>query len=358
MLRSMYSGISGLKAQQTRLDIVGNNIANANTTAFKSQSIRFQDMLSQNMSSATGPSANLGGTNPRQVGLGVQVAGIYTRFTTGNMQTTGRNLDMAIDGPGFFIVGKGSLPTSANGGIPTGGQVLGSSDMNVSFTRDGSFILDKEGNLLTSDGLRIMGYSMSGTNKKTSEEGTGGQAGEKATSIVYGEGGKATINFVDVDDLGAASGNLVPLKIPDEIMTKGKDEQGQPVDIAVRVQSFSIDKDGVIVASLADGTSAALGQIAMASFKNEGGLEKAGKNLYTSSANSGDAVIRTPRGTDKDKQNDKGYGDMLNGMIEMSNVDLAEEFTEMIVANRAFQACGKMITTGDEILQELVNLKR
>lgn len=102
MLRSMYSGISGLKAQQTKLDIVGNNIANANTTAFKSQSIRFQDMLSQNMSSATGPSANLGGTNPRQVGLGVQVAGIFTKFTTGNMQTTGRNLDMAVDGPGFL----------------------------------------------------------------------------------------------------------------------------------------------------------------------------------------------------------------------------------------------------------------
>ncbi len=110
---------------------------------------------------------------------------------------------------------------------------------------------------------------------------------------------------------------------------------------------------------MADGTTAALGQIAMASFKNEGGLEKQGKNLYKNSANSGEAVIRTPRGTDEKDQNDKGgYGAMRNGMIEMSNVDLAEEFTEMIVANRAFQACGKMITTGDEILQELVNLKR
>ncbi len=96
----------------------------------------------------------------------------------------------------------------------------------------------------------------------------------------------------------------------------------------------------------------------MASFKNEGGLEKMGKNLYKNSANSGEAIIRTPRGTAEENRNDKGYGDMLNGMIEMSNVDLAEEFTEMIVANRAFQACGKMITTGDEILQELVNLKR
>ncbi|MFV3011463.1 flagellar hook-basal body complex protein [Clostridium botulinum] len=344
MLRSMYSGISGLKAQQTKLDIVGNNIANANTTAFKSQSIRFQDMLSQNMSSATGPSANLGGTNPRQVGLGVQVAGIFTKFTTGNMQTTGRNLDMAVDGPGFFIVGKGDI-TSQTGIITetTDDKVAGSIDgdtstMDVSFTRDGSFTLDEEGNLLTSDGLRIMGYAMNdGTN----------------TSLVY-ENGKVTMKFVDADSKGLKAADdgkkLIPLRIPDEIEI----EDGKKV----RVQSFSIDKDGLLVASLVNGKSAALGQVAMASFKNEGGLEKMGKNLYKNSANSGEAIIRTPRGTAEDKQNDKGYGDMLNGMIEMSNVDLAEEFTEMIVANRAFQACGKMITTGDEILQELVNLKR
>ena len=161
MLRSMYSGISGLKAQQTRLDIVGNNIANANTTAFKSQSIRFQDMLSQNMSSATGPSANLGGTNPRQVGLGVQVAGIFTKFTTGNMQTTGRNLDMAIDGPGFFIVGKGKFSDTTT--ISTSGDdegAINGGTMEVSFTKDGSFNLDEDGSLITSDGLRIMGYAI------------------------------------------------------------------------------------------------------------------------------------------------------------------------------------------------------
>ncbi|EJO5346019.1 flagellar hook-basal body complex protein [Clostridium botulinum] len=348
MLRSMYSGISGLKAQQTRLDIVGNNIANANTTSFKSQSIRFQDMLSQNMSSATGPSANVGGTNPRQVGLGVQVAGVYTKFTTGNMQTTGRNLDAAIDGPGFFIVGKGAITgktnivTDATGGTGdvTAGSIDGSSTMNVSFTRDGSFNLDKDGNLLTADGLRIMGYAM---------------YDETNTSLSYDEStGKATSKFVDADSKALKAANdgkeLIPLRIPDEVVGEG--------DKKVRVQSFSIDKDGLIVASLVNGKSAALGQIAMASFKNEGGLEKMGKNLYKNSANSGEAIIRTPRGTAEENANDKGYGDMLNGMIEMSNVDLAEEFTEMIVANRAFQACGKMITTGDEILQELVNLKR
>ncbi len=156
MLRSMYSGISGLKVQQTKLDVVGNNIANASTTAFKSQSIRFQDMLSQNISSATGPNANLGGTNPRQVGLGVQVAGIYTKFSTGNMQTTGRNLDAAIDGSGYFIVGKGSVGDTTT---ITGGSIKGGT-MEVSYTRDGSFTLDEDGSLLTSDGLRVMGYAI------------------------------------------------------------------------------------------------------------------------------------------------------------------------------------------------------
>ncbi|MHB9922162.1 flagellar hook-basal body complex protein [Clostridium botulinum] len=332
MLRSMYSGISGLKAQQTKLDVVGNNIANANTTAFKSQSIRFQDMLSQNMSSATGPSANLGGTNPRQIGLGVQVAGMYTKFTTGNMQTTGRNLDSAIDGPGFFVVGKGKISdtttigdTGNNAGAITGGS------MEVSFTRDGSFTLGKDGSLITSDGLRVMGYAIEGAD-------------------ITVDAGKMKVGFKNADeDPKAVTDKLVPLAIPDEI-EKGSEK--------VRVQSFTIDKDGLIVASLVDGTSAALGQIAMASFKNEGGLEKMGKNLYKNSANSGEAIIRSGRGVDAANDNSKGYGDMLNGMIEMSNVDLAEEFTEMIVANRAFQACGKMITTGDEILQELVNLKR
>ena len=334
MLRSMYSGISGLKAQQTRLDIVGNNIANANTTAFKSQSIRFQDMLSQNMSSATGPSANLGGTNPRQVGLGVQVAGIFTKFTTGNMQTTGRNLDMAIDGPGFFIVGKGKFSDTTT--ISTSGDdegAINGGTMEVSFTKDGSFNLDEDGSLITSDGLRIMGYAI-----------------DSAAITKDATTGKIKVGFKNADeDPKADATKLVPLAIPDEI-EKGSEK--------VRVQSFTIDKDGLIVASLVDGTSAALGQIAMASFKNEGGLEKMGKNLYRNSANSGEAIIRSGRGTDADKDNSKGYGDMLNGMIEMSNVDLAEEFTEMIVANRAFPACGKMITTGDEILQELVNLKR
>ncbi len=336
MLRSMYSGISGLKAQQTKLDVIGNNISNANTTAFKSQSIRFKDMLSQNMSEATGPQADIGGTNPRQIGLGVQVGGIFTNTTTGNMQTTGRNLDVAIDGPGYFIVGRGPLTAGAGGGtditVDETQHTMTSNSVETSFTRDGSFILDEQGSLLTADGLRVYGYQNDGA--------TIAYSAPPAQHTVEKPGTTVGSTFT-----GTA---LKPLVIPDQL--------GTDPATAQRVQSFTIEKNGVIKATLADGSNVEIGQIAMASFKNPGGLTKTGKNLYTSSANSGDPLVRSEKGSAND--NSKGYGDALQGKTEMSNVDLAEQFTEMIVANRAFQACGKMITTGDEILQDLVNLKR
>ncbi|MGL5640694.1 MAG: flagellar hook-basal body complex protein, partial [Paraclostridium sp.] len=160
-----------------------------------------------------------------------------------------------------------------------------------------------------------------------------------------------TINFVDATgDLKSYDGELKTLRIPDKVRIPGTDQE-------LRVKTYTIDKSGVINGVLEDGRVAALGQIAMASFKNPEGLSKLGGNLYSSSVNSGGAVIKTGVGTLGD-DNSKGYGDNLQGMLEMSNVDLAEQFTDMIVSSRAFQAAGKMITTGDEILQDIINLKR
>lgn len=160
-----------------------------------------------------------------------------------------------------------------------------------------------------------------------------------------------TINFVDATgDLKSYDGELKTLRIPDKVRIPGTDQE-------LRVKTYTIDKSGVINGVLEDGRVAALGQIAMASFKNPEGLSKLGGNLYSSSVNSGNAIIKTGVGTLGD-DNSKGYGDNLQGMLEMSNVDLAEQFTDMIVSTRAFQAAGKMITTGDEILQDIINLKR
>lgn len=334
MIRAMYSGISGLKANQTKLDVIGNNIANVGTTAFKNQRIRFQDMLSQNVKEATGPGRTIGGTNPSQVGLGVQVAGIDTTMTQGNMQPTGGMLDVAIDGDGFFMVGKGDIEGKIT--IETSDDkymtIKSATDMETMFSRDGSFKLDYNGNLINSDGLRVLGYAFEGYEV---------------------EDGKVKMAYVDAEDKDLKPENedeLVPLAIPDEI--EGEDGEMK------RVKSFSIDKNGLIKAVLSDNTVTAVGQIAMASFKNPEGMTKAGKNIWQNSANSGPAVIRTAVGTAKEDANDEGYGDLAQGMLEMSNVDLAEQFSEMIVASRAFQANGKIITTSDEILQELVNLKR
>ncbi|WP_027633930.1 flagellar hook-basal body complex protein [Clostridium hydrogeniformans] len=324
MLRSMYSGISGMKVNQTKLDVVGNNIANVGTTAFKGQRTRFQDVLSQNAGRAMAPSLNLGGVNPRQVGLGVQLAGIDTLVTQGMMQPTGRNLDLAVDGEGYFMVARGEK--AFGGEITVVNNTIGNSNgRDIMFTRDGSFGTDHEGNLVTADGYRVLGYSVGG-----SIEGNG------------------NLKYVDADSKTLQADNgLKTLKIPEKINDGGKD---------VRIISFSIDKTGLIKGVCEGGKITVLGQVAMSSFRNPAGLEKMGGNLYRNSSNSGEPVVKTGIGATND--NSKGYGDMLQGMLEMSNVDLAEQFTDMIVTTRAFQASGKMISSGDEILQDIINLKR
>ncbi|MGL4874672.1 MAG: flagellar hook-basal body complex protein [Clostridium sp.] len=163
------------------------------------------------------------------------------------------------------------------------------------------------------------------------------------------------LNFVDGGgEIKAYDGELKSLKIPDKVRVPGP-TAGEDIDL--RVKTYSINKNGIITGVLEDGRVAALGQIAMASFKNPEGLTSMGGNLYSGSVNSGDAIIKSGVGT-LGEDNSKGYGDNLQGMLEMSNVDLAEQFTEMIVTTRAFQASGKMITTGDEVLQDIINLKR
>jgi len=343
MLRSLYAGISGMKVNQVKLDVIGNNIANVGTTAFKSSRVRFQDMVSQSVAGALAPGTNQGGVNPKQVGLGVQVAGIDTLVGQGMMQPTSRNLDVAMDGEGYLMLGKGATPTDNASGVTldptTNNKVSDAKGMSLSYTRDGALTLDNGGNLLNSDGLRVLGYAIT-------ETGGGGK-----TSLTYTTG-KPSIAYVNADGVLSTDKELVPLVIPDSIP--------DPSDAtkSLRITTFSIEKDGVIKAVLSDGSVAALGQIAVASFKNPAGLAKAGGNVYTNTSNSGDAVVRTGTGETGATDNSKGYGDMLQGMLEMSNVDLAEQFTDMIVASRAFQAAGKVITTGDEILQDIIGLKR
>lgn len=308
MLKSLYSGVSGMRSQQTKMDVIANNIANVSTTGFKSGRVRFEDMISQINTSAQGASDNRGGVNVQQVGMGVQVSGTDTIMTSGTLQATGRTLDLGIQNGenSFFMVraekGKGT----------------------IQYTRDGGFFRDNDGNLVTATGMRVLGYKPD-------------------------EPLKIPLKVND-KKLGDGQANDSPLVIHEKIVNKAgvpkKDDDGNEISL----QSYSIDDSGLIIGSYSDGNSYQLGRIALTSFNNPDGLEKQGGNLYSWTPNSGDPQIGAP--------GEKGYGMVRSGFLEMSNVDLANEFTDMIVTSRAYQANSRAITTSDEMLQELLNLKR
>lgn len=421
----MQSGITGLHAEQNRLNVIGNNVANSNTTGFKNQSVNFQDNISQAIRSATGASRSVGGTNPQSVGLGTSVASITTDMSQGSMNATNRNLDCCINGDGYFMVAQGSEMFNESDCIkvdPTSHKIVTTpTGTSITYTRDGSFALDNEGNLLTADGHRVLGYSMIGRNLM-SASGATKQFGDvvsisknqgsatindsstpvNAASSVIGEYGSSItildsvskvtgrvadpaapasaviregeVAFVNADalDLRADGNNLHTLKIPDSVKEfYYKPGATSPSVKTTKIKNFSIETNGVIKATLDDGRVAALGQIAMATFTNAGGLDRAGNNYLNTSPNSGDAIveggfavkIKTGDGNGYNASydaidNSKAFGHIQNGYLESSNVDLAKEFTDMIVSSRSYQANSKTITQGDTILQTLVNLIR
>jgi flagellar hook protein FlgE len=286
MLRSLFSAISGLRANQTMLDVTGNNIANANTVGFKASNILFQDTLSQMLTGGSAGSATQGGTNPIQVGLGVQVGAITTSFNQGSAQVTGRATNMMISGDGFFVIKRGN------------------EDL---YTRAGAFNFDNSGNLVSPDGDLVQGYAAD------------------ASGAINTSG---TPTNVSIPEMAGQAASTPPAQV---------------------LQSYSIGSDGVITGVFADGSKRALFQLALGNFSNPEGLEKVGDTAFREASSSGKAQIGTA-GTGR-------LGNLVGGSLEMSNVDLAQEFTNMITAERGFQANSRVITTSDEMLQELVNLK-
>ncbi|WP_411346113.1 flagellar basal body rod protein FlgG [Paenibacillus sp. WLX1005] len=272
MLRSMYSGVSGMKGFQTKLDVIGNNIANVNTTGFKSSRVMFQDILSQTTKGVTAPvEGTSGGVNAQQVGLGSTVSSIDTLHLAGSAQTTNNPTDLRIDGDGFFAV------------------KLSEDQETPYLTRAGDFHVDASRQLVTSDGAFVV------------------------------------------------------------------DSGGAPIQISEDAVSFSIQQNGTLLYTLADGTTEDGPQLGIAKVTNPEGLEKIGGSLYRVTPNAiTDGAIELTTANDAET----GTGAIVAGQLEMSNVDLTGEFTEMITAQRGFQANSRIITTSDEILQEVVNLKR
>ncbi len=455
MMRSLYSGVAGLKTHQTRMDVIGNNIANVNTTAYKSQSMTFSDLMYQTTQAASGanPTTGVGGINARQIGLGAKTSAIKTAITTqGASQTTNDPFDIMITGDSFFIVNNGQ---------------------NNYFTRDGSFYVDGAGNLaMTSTGYNVMGWKVDPNDASAIKQDTVSALRVMTTeNMTYPpEATKSAriSGIIDKNDtnVNATAGKIMNLefydnqgykytaklsvhstktdgqftvKLDDILDSKGKSVLAAPTkaslqqnnadvkdpvlefdlkngsfknvgptggaaggtestltlhfdagtfpsftDITIdfskcsnlnnngsstvspirgdakgngagrkvgEMSGIEIQKDGMIYANYDNGCSRLLGQIAVATFANASGLAKEGDNLYSATQNSGDFD-----GIGTDITTGGGY--MNTGVLEMSNVDLSSEFTEMITTQRGFQANSRIITVSDTLLEELTNLKR
>jgi flagellar hook protein FlgE len=463
MMRSLYAGVSGLQNHQTRMDVIGNNISNVNTTGFKKGRVSFQDMISQTMQGAARPNEDVGGVNPKQVGLGMTVAAIDTVFTQGALQTTGVNTDVALQGNGFFILKDGDKSF---------------------YTRAGSFGLDSNGTLVNpSTGLKVQGWMAQTINGQSIVKAAGdttqlnipigSKDPAKATTNVdfacnldknlavltptssvsdtqkntwpvdksvydtFGNVHRLVVTYqrdpnapdvpnqwlatVKIDPenttfdnkLGVGfgtppAGNTYIVKFGnDGALASVTDSAGQirntgdlsiPLTFTVQgsnagqpgatqtmnlnigkvgayensttqfadkssnksfrqdgygmgyLENFGIDGSGQVTGVYSNGTNRVLGQVALASFTNPGGLEKAGESTYAKTNNSGDANVGAS-GT-------AGKGKFISGALEMANVDLADAFTDMIVTQRGFQANSRTIQTADQMIQELLGLKR
>ncbi len=415
MLRSLFSGVAGLRNHQVKMDVIGNNIANVNTVGYKSSRVTFEENFAQLLQGASRPPGNTnsvgGGTNPVQVGLGMSVGSIDLNFIQGNLEVTGVNTDVALEGDSLFVVSDG--------------------EANY-FTRSGNFQLDAQGHLVAStNGFLVQGrlavdgqltdaitdirlpFGQKAAARATTEavlagnldaEAPIGDLRETTISVNDAMGAREdlTISFtktsattwdysINVDAGAVVSGNTGTLTFDGEgrltapvptapfVYTPasgatdvsvnvdfgapssitGLSQFAAPSSAVLREQDgytmgdlerFSIDNTGTITGAFSNGVTLTLAQLALADFNNPAGLLRIGDNMYTVSANSGAPVLGFA--------GEGSRSTVTSGALEMSNVDLANEFTSMITAQRGFQSNARVITTSDEMLQELVSLKR
>lgn len=444
MMRSMFSGVSGLKVHQTRMDVIGNNIANVNTAGYKSQRVTFSDVFSQTLSSATSANDDTGrgGMNAMQVGLGVNVSSIDMLMTQGAAQRTDNPFDLMINGDGFMVVADST------------GRY---------FTRSGALRLDDLGNLVNPNGMKVQGWlatdngsgeyeinsqevqdinlfdaryksiepKLTDSAKITGNICSTSKQEELSVSVYDSLGNYYTIPLILTPAATPANGGVaawnLSVKPKEGSTTVGvmSDAKGNPLEIDISnfniqldfdkdgklvskksevikmgavtglngssfgskeahadtgiaigdvkvdlsgitqyatkstvegkntngnsagtLSGYAIGKDGIINVNYTNGEQRKIAQVVVANFDNPAGLEKVGDNLYLATTNSGEF---------------DGIGDAGNfstGVLEMSNVDLSAEFTDMIITQRGFQANSRIITVSDEMLQELTNLKR
>ncbi len=414
MIRSMFTAISSLNLHQKYLDVVSNNLANANTTGYKSSRVLFQDQFAQMMTPGSAPSTAQGGTNPTQIGLGVSMGYITPNFTQGTLQSTGRNMDLGVQGDGFFIYGKeanrrysreGSMSLDAEGfmvnaatGARAQGWLVGASGIDsnlpvddIQIATDNTLAKATENVLLggnlsaltATDGTGTATISMGvydslGTLQKGALRFTRtaadplvwdwqiidpvtGNNGTGAGTITFNTDGQTDSTTVGTPvqipgSSGSANGSQIALTIDFSKLTMLSSANSASVTSQDGLTAGTVSDvyisptDGAISLVYSNGLVEQVGQLALARFTNPSGLLRSEKTSFMAGLNSGEPEIGTA--------NSGGRGSIASGYLEASNVDMAQEFTNMILAQRGFQASTRVITTSDEILQELVNLKR
>ncbi|MCI9546149.1 MAG: flagellar hook-basal body complex protein [Lachnospiraceae bacterium] len=326
MVRSMFAGVAGLRTHQSKLDVIGNNIANVNTWGFKAGAANFMDSLYTNSTNSTGgntgQAGGQGGNNASQVGYGVQMSSISRDFSKSTPYLTGKEMDVMIDGTGFLIVSNSPgnddpIEAGANGSID-----LKNAPIGLKLSRVGILGVDNEGYLVDNQKSYIYGYTTTDNGETFSDEGA-------AQSI-----NRLKIPAPDATNIAGFVAD------PKEIGSNGK----------LILKNYKIMSDGTVVGfTSVTEQKITLGKIALANVQNVDGLESESGYYYQMGENAGDCTAAASNGI---------LGSFLSGYLEMPNVDLAKEFSEMITTQRGFQANTKVITVTDEMLQELVNMKR
>jgi flagellar hook protein FlgE len=287
LIGTLTTGVSALKTFAKALDVIGNNIANVNTTGFKGSTASFAESFSNTLRGSSPANGTQSDMPSIQVGTGVQLSAIATDFSQGSLNATGNTTDLGLSGNGFFIVKDA-----------TGGQVYA--------TRDGQFRLDSNGFLVTQSGLRVQGL----------------------------------IGGSSVAPLGATVGDI---------------QIGQAVPAGASLQSISVDTSGNVVEFYTDGTSATTNRVELQNFADNSALMNQGANLYTGLAAAGPVGGGILAGGND--PGTSGLGTVQSGTLESSNVDLTQQFSDLITTQRSFQAGARLITVSDTVLEDVVNLK-
>lgn len=326
LLESLTSGVSALRSFEKGLSVIGNNIANVLTTGFKGSTTTYSDNFSNLLKeSAPSPAGGSGSNTPaEQVGTGVQIAGITGNFAQGTLSPTGNPTNLGISGAGFFEVHD-----SIN---------------NLDYvTRAGDFRLDDQGYLVTSDGFRLQGLN-DGTATYDATV-VNGVLTYTATIIPPTAVGDLKIDF----DISIGNGLT---NSTGGLYTDAEVEANRPT-----LQAFSIDQQGNIIASLSNGDSFTRGQVLLQNFNDPTALTREGSNLFSGLSAAGPIGGAALTATNN-SPGSNGLGRIQSGTIELSNVDLSEQFAELITTQRAFQAGSRVITVSDTVLEDVINLKR